>query len=226
MAAYRDELSLAWCILLNALVFASAYRFALRRMTEDRGQAVLDAGLLGYAIQYLAVGVPGLLELLNPWSMTAVATLLAVALFVASFKTAARSESAEVFLDGLKSSRSSRWIVMSAALFTLAFSLASIYAQSPLPVMSNDALTYHFPAAVQWLQTRGESSWFPVWFFNPSNTYSPLGGSGIHRLAIKLAQHQTMMCWPGSWNSRRCCSPAWACFNSAKNSARPTPSPH
>jgi hypothetical protein len=44
------------------------------------------------------------------------------------------------------------------------------------PVMANDALTYHFPAAVRWLHT-GRLALWETWFFNPANTYSPLAGS-------------------------------------------------
>lgn len=43
-------------------------------------------------------------------------------------------------------------------------------------MLSNDAMTYHFPAATQWLQ-RGRIELFQTWFFNPANTYSPLAGS-------------------------------------------------
>ncbi|MBC8108738.1 MAG: hypothetical protein H7Z14_19295, partial [Anaerolineae bacterium] len=39
-----------------------------------------------------------------------------------------------------------------------------------------DALTYHFPAAFQWLAT-GRLGLLETWFFNPANTYSPLAGS-------------------------------------------------
>jgi hypothetical protein len=44
--------------------------------------------------------------------------------------------------------------------------------------MSQDALTYHFPAAATWLQT-GRITLFETWFFNPANTYSPLAGSAF-----------------------------------------------
>jgi hypothetical protein len=45
-----------------------------------------------------------------------------------------------------------------------------------LPVMSNDALAYHLPAAVQWLRT-GRLGLYEAWFYNPANVYSPLAGS-------------------------------------------------
>src|SRR5437764_5507177 len=70
----------------------------------------------------------------------------------------------------------SRWLMLIATLFAAGFVIALVRLQAVLPVMSNDALTYHFPAAVQWLQT-GRLTLFPTWFFNPANTYSPLAGS-------------------------------------------------
>src|SRR6185503_2634809 len=42
--------------------------------------------------------------------------------------------------------------------------------------ISSDALTYHLPAAVQWLQS-GRLSLYESWFYNPANSYSPLAGS-------------------------------------------------
>jgi hypothetical protein len=44
------------------------------------------------------------------------------------------------------------------------------------PPMAQDALTYHYPAAVRWLQTH-RLALFETWYFNPANTYSPLAGS-------------------------------------------------
>ncbi len=62
------------------------------------------------------------------------------------------------------------------AVFAAGFVLMFLHAQAYLPVMSNDAMTYHIPAAAQWLQ-RGRIDLFQTWFFNPANTYSPLAGS-------------------------------------------------
>ena len=51
-----------------------------------------------------------------------------------------------------------------------------IYQQSDAPVLGDDSLTYHLPAAATWLQT-GHIGLYNTWFFNPANTYSPLAGS-------------------------------------------------
>jgi hypothetical protein len=60
--------------------------------------------------------------------------------------------------------------------FAIGYLLALLWHQRQLPVLSNDAITYHLPAAVQWLQT-GRLGLYPAWFYNPANSYSPLGGS-------------------------------------------------
>jgi hypothetical protein len=69
-----------------------------------------------------------------------------------------------------------RWVVVGCALFGLGYMVALNLNQCIWPVMANDALTYHFPAAVRWLHT-GRLSLWETWFFNPANTYSPLAGS-------------------------------------------------
>jgi hypothetical protein len=68
-------------------------------------------------------------------------------------------------------------IVLACLLFFLGFyifGIAGAYRFSP--VLVDDALTYHIPAAAQWLST-GRLGLFTTWFFNPANTYSPLAGS-------------------------------------------------
>jgi hypothetical protein len=162
---YADEIALAWCLLLNAAVFASAYRFALRRM--EGGQAILDALLLTFTVQYASVGIPGLLGLLGAVWITATAALISAGLWWAAGNKQ-RSKPPEP--------SNGRWILLAAAIFAVGFVLVLAYNQRWLPVMSNDALTYHFPAATQWLQHQ-RIDLFSVWFFNPANSYSPLGGS-------------------------------------------------
>ena len=62
------------------------------------------------------------------------------------------------------------------AAFVVGYAGCLIVYQSALPVISNDAITYHLPAAVQWLQT-GRIGLYEAWFYNPANSYSPLAGS-------------------------------------------------
>ncbi len=162
---HAAELALLWCVALNAAVFGSAWRFASRRLTAVRSQAVLDAALLGYAVQYAAVGLPGMAGLLRPAVVVGVALALSALLAL----TAGRRRPTPTDDVGRP-----------AAVALLAFAAAAVvgfaYLQSDVPLLANDPLTYHFPAAVQWLQT-GRVGPFPTWFFNPANGYSPLAGS-------------------------------------------------
>ncbi len=162
-------MALGWCLLLNAAVFAAAWRFASRRMAEDRGQALLDALLIYFFVQYMAVGIPGLLGVLGAGGITVTAVLICAGFWWGAGGKA-RPSGPPLNKDG------SRWIVLAAGVFAVAFLLVFAYFQRGLPVMSNDALTYHFPAAAAWLQHR-RIDLFSVWFFNPANSYSPLGGS-------------------------------------------------
>ena len=169
MPDHSAELALLGCVLLNAAVFGAAWRFAARRVTTSTTQAVLDAALLGYAVQYAAVGLPGVLGLLRPAVVVAVAITAAIALFA----VAGRQRP-----TGRATAGVDRAVVIAAATFVTAVVLGFAYHQSGLPVAANDPLTYHFPAAVQWLQ-RGRIGLFPTWFFNPANGYSPLAGSAF-----------------------------------------------
>jgi hypothetical protein len=68
-----------------------------------------------------------------------------------------------------------RWLPVGCLMFVLGYLGVLVHHWSYLPVLSIDALVYHFPAAVQWLQ-RGRIGVFDVWY-QPANAYSPLAGS-------------------------------------------------
>ena len=169
MAEFSDELSLLYFILLNAAVFGSAYFFCRRIVTSSRSQALLDAALLGYGVQYVSVGLPGMLGRLWPAVVCGFALASSFGLIVA-----ARFKRTETIAGQI--SRRDRVLITAIILFVASFILTYAYSQADLPVMSNDALTYQFPAAVQWLQ-HGRIDVFNTWFFNPANAYSPLAGS-------------------------------------------------
>src|SRR5262245_20761038 len=61
-------------------------------------------------------------------------------------------------------------------------------------VLQDDALTYHLPAAVQWLRT-GHLGLYTIWFFNPANTYSPLGGSTFMAWLIGPMHNDLLVRW-------------------------------
>ena len=160
---HSAELTLLWFALLNAAVFAAALRFASRRLTDSRSQAWLDAALLTVAVQYAAMAGPGTVGLLRLPVVVGVAIAATLALSVAAGRRRAIRRRRDPF-------------VLAVAAFTTAVVLGYAWHQADLPVTNNDALTYHFPAAAQWLQ-RGRIDVFPTWFFNPANAYSPLAGS-------------------------------------------------
>jgi hypothetical protein len=70
------------------------------------------------------------------------------------------------------------WIFLSGGLFVAAMTACVVYKQAAVPIIDSDAMTYHVPAAIHWLQA-GKLDLFPVWFFNPANTFSPLAGSAF-----------------------------------------------
>jgi hypothetical protein len=167
MSDFGPERSLLLFTLLNLAVFGSAWIFASRRWTRSGSQALLDAALLGYAVQYAAVGIAGLYDL-TARNIAAYAMIFSFGLLAAAWKTKPPLREKHALGD--------RLIVGGVAIFAVALLLVYAHSQSALPVGSNDALTYHFPAAVQWLQRR-HIGLFQTWFFNPANTYSPLAGS-------------------------------------------------
>ncbi len=201
---HAADLALLTCLLLNAAVFGAAWRFARRRVTASPSQALLDAALLGYAVQYASVGLSGIVGLLRPAIVIGTAVVMSAALFVtagtrrptepgrvapgpagpASRAVRRRPRETRAPLapgrDGpaLIRSGTDRPVVVAAGVFCLVVLVGYAWNQATLPVVSTDALTYHFPAAVQWLQ-RGRIGLFPTWFFNPANGYSPLAGSTL-----------------------------------------------
>jgi len=159
-----EQWHLAWAMLLCAAPLAAGYRLA-RRFSPPL-DAIPDALLLTFLAQYLAVGIPGVLGFLSPVSIT----LLVGAFCIVAWLAAGRpvpSTPLEPF---------DRIVVMVCVLFVIGYIGAFVYTERFVPPLATDALTYHLPAAVQWLAHR-RIDLFATWFFNPANTYSPLAGS-------------------------------------------------
>ena len=76
-------------------------------------------------------------------------------------------------------------------MFVGGYFAALVVHQRNLPVISNDAITYHLPAAVQWLQT-GRMGLYEAWYYNPANSYSPLGGSAFIAWLIAPVQNDSV----------------------------------
>src|SRR4051794_38837687 len=73
MDAWSNELRLALTLLLNAAVFACAFRLARRRGDGGMLQTACDAFLLYFVVQYVAVALPGAPGLFNLWTMSLIA---------------------------------------------------------------------------------------------------------------------------------------------------------
>ena len=74
--------------------------------------------------------------------------------------------------------RRPEWIAIGCVVFVCCFVGVLIRKQWILPPVANDPLTYHLPAAVEWMQS-GRIGLYETWFYNPANTYSPLAGSAF-----------------------------------------------
>jgi hypothetical protein len=164
-----DEFRLAYAVLLQAAALAGAWRFVRRRVATDAFDRAADALLLNFLVQYLAVAISGLFGILGPLTIALFTLALSAALFFAPTK---------LRIDDLPRVTPARdhWVLLACTLFGVAYGACAAFEQRFAPVLAQDSLTYHYPAAVKWLQT-GRLALFETWFFNPANTYSPLAGS-------------------------------------------------
>ena len=82
------EARLFYLLALNALVLWSAWRMA-SRMNADRIDAIGDAGLIFYLVQYLSVCAVGVMGCLGPLTIGAVAVVLSAAMLFAGARRGA-----------------------------------------------------------------------------------------------------------------------------------------
>jgi hypothetical protein len=176
VAAWPDELRFGITIALMIALFAAAARLARRIAASSNPQArpqlgdwLADAILLALLAQYVVVGVAGLLGILGPGSITIGSAVSAAALWQAAGRF-------PPLTSPLQFGAALRDPIPWSLCLVLAELAAIVWVFLRAPVTANDALTYHLPAAVSWLQS-GRITPFDVWFYNPANTYSPLAGS-------------------------------------------------
>jgi hypothetical protein len=167
MPAVTDDFRLLWAVILFCLPMIAGYRFA-RKLQSPLG-AISDAILIGYLIQYISVGVTGICGILSPFWLTLAAILINAALWIVAELMLPKSKELSAILPH------GRW-VLGICLGAIGFGCAIVYFQRLQPPLATDALTYHLPAAIFWLQQH-RIVVFQAWFFNPANTYSPLAGS-------------------------------------------------
>lgn len=165
------EIGLALTLLLNAAAFAGAYRFARRHGTAGALQAACDAFLIYFIIQYASVALPGVVGAFNVWTMSIIALTFSAALWFTAGKSRApcsRRDCASWTWD--------HFALVACAAFVVAYTLAHVFDHRYNPPAATDALVYHLPTAVQWIQT-GRLGLFPAWYWNPAATYSPATSS-------------------------------------------------
>jgi hypothetical protein len=165
-----DEFRLAYAVVLQVAALVGAWRFVRRRVGTDALDRIADVLLLNFLVQYLAVVIPGLVGVLNPLTIGLVTLALSAGLY---FAPGGRPRDA---IDHAELPGADFWGMLACALFAVGYAGACAWQQQFSPPMAQDALTYHYPAAVKWLQTH-RLGLFETWFFNPANTYSPLAGS-------------------------------------------------
>jgi len=162
-----EQVRLLWAAMLVALPLACGYRFARRFSTP--AAAAADAILIAGLIQYACVGAAGLVGMLSPAFLTAEALVFCAVLWIGTGCVT------PVSIPPATTARERR-IVFAICLGAMGMMAALVFSQRLFPPLATDAITYHLPAAVVWLQEK-RISLFQTWFFNPANTYSPLAGS-------------------------------------------------
>ena len=167
-----DEFRLGFLLLLNAALLVSAWWMA-RRWTRDPVQHLIDTLLLWYTAQYAAICIPGVFHVLSNGSMAMLTLLLSGGMVWFGTRRIDSISNPVPF-----SIPEFNWAFLTAGIFVIAVSGSVLYEQAFAPIIDSDAMTYHVPAAIHWIQT-GRISLFPVWFFNPANTFSPLAGSAF-----------------------------------------------
>lgn len=167
MDSLAHELRLALLAGVNGLVLCGAWRFARRRLGGDPIAASRDTLLIYYLAQYLAVGLPGVTGALTAPMMLSIGAAIGAALWwLGGRGSEPRAELPQ----------QTRWALLAAAALVLSYLAGLIWILRSTPQLANDPLTYHLPAAVEWLQQR-RLTLFEAWLYNPANTYSPLAGS-------------------------------------------------
>ncbi len=197
MNSLGDELRLLIFVVVQALVLFAGWRF-VSRFVADTLQRMIDTLMLVYVIQYVAVGLPGMFGFLSPIAMLGIAVFVSIGMLLLtpspgtpgegggegsalpSYSLANSQQNPHPNLLPAYREKGPEYLLpLVGGLFVLGYVAAVVWQLRLFPPMATDALTYHLPAAVQWLQ-HGRIDLFQTWFFNPANTYSPLAGSTFY----------------------------------------------
>jgi 4-amino-4-deoxy-L-arabinose transferase-like glycosyltransferase len=129
-----------------------------------------DALLAFYFIQYVSVGITGLLGCLQPQYVLISACAIAALLWYNA------GPGPSPLPEYRESGKAGSLCFTGCVMLVIAYLAGIIASQYSVPPLANDSLTYHLPAAVDWMQ-KGKITLYETWLFNPANTYSPLAGS-------------------------------------------------
>jgi hypothetical protein len=172
--------------LLLTLGAAGSLLWCSRRLVrwwqhEDPVARWSDTLLLWHFLMYAVTGALGVLGLLGGWSIVlASAALAAVVGLLPAPRGPVEFELVEPGTPGTSQvfapQRLPAWTLTLAAGWIVGQLLAILQVQWSTPVLANDPLTYHLPAAVHWIQS-GRIGLYETWLHNPANTFSPLAGS-------------------------------------------------
>lgn len=169
MGDVEHELRLLWAAVLNGLLGWAAFRATLTWNDGDRVQRWLDTLLLWWVGQYLIIGGLGLVGWLSLPEVSIITILGSIAVVILTRSKVMRLP------EPVEGKRGQFALQLGFALVVCEVA-ALVWRLGVLPPVSDDALTYHLPAAATWLR-EGRICIYETWFFNPANTYSPLGGS-------------------------------------------------
>lgn len=154
-------------LLLNGGVFAGAYRFARLRGGNGVTQAICDAFLLTFLVEYISVALPGAAGVFSVWSMSLFAAAAALALWIGAGTRRGSVEPVRRDAD--------RFGLLACGLFTAGFIGAYAWFERWAPPLATDSIVYHLPTVIQWMQT-GRLGVYPSWYWNPAASYSPATG--------------------------------------------------
>jgi len=175
-----EELRLAWFVSVNAVVLASAWRIASRLGGRSLSQALLDTLLLNYLIQYVIVCGLGACGILSPINIAYGVMVVGAGTFLSTHLVKSTTPRiSQMTHEG----RIAMAILLFAAGYLLSYALDRRY----LPVLETDALAYHLPTAIGWLQS-GHLKLFEAWYWNPANSFSPLAAEAFMAWAIAPMQ--------------------------------------
>ena len=171
MDAIANEFGLVLTLVLNGTLFACAWRLASRRGSGGALQAACDSFLLYFTVQYVAVALPGALSVFNLWTMSAVAVVASGIMWAAAGQRVDLPDT-----DVIPKWSLDHLTLLACATFVVVYCGTHFYDHRYNPPIATDALVYHLPTAVQWIQT-GSLGLYPTWYWNPAATYSPATSS-------------------------------------------------